>query len=116
MTKAEAAACMRSYLPNEHEMYRYTCETCPYYASREIAENVFLCCATEAFVMAIEALEREARLDEKHGRQQLIDLLYGSLDKSTTTKHISIDGGYDKDGHPFANMKTSLVEKKEEKE
>ena len=54
-------------------------------------------------------------LDKKQGRQQLIDLLYGSLDKSTTTRHMPIDGGYDKDGHPFANMKTSLVEKKEDK-
>ena len=53
-------------------------------------------------------------LDEKQGRQQLIDLVYDLLAKSTNIRHISIDGGYDKDGHPFVNMKTSLVEKKED--
>ena len=53
-------------------------------------------------------------LDEKQGRQRLIDLVYDLLDKSTNIRHISIDGGYDKDGHPFVNMKTSLVEKKED--
>ena len=72
MTKAEAAACMRSYLPSEHEMYQDTCETCPYYAINEIAENMFLCRASEAFVMAIEALEEKGEKDESicddHGR------------------------------------------------
>lgn len=53
-------------------------------------------------------------LDEKQGRQQLIDLVYDLLAKSTNIRHVSIDGGYDKDGHPFVNMKTSLVEKKED--
>lgn len=54
-------------------------------------------------------------LDKKSGRQALLDLVYDLLDKSTNIRHISIDGGYDKDGHPFVNMKTSLVEKKEDK-
>lgn len=53
-------------------------------------------------------------LDKKQGRQALIDLVYDLLDKSTNIRHMSIDGGYDKDGHPFVNMKTSLVEKKED--
>lgn len=66
MTKEEAAACMRSYLPREHEMYQYSCETCPYYASREISDNVYICCASEAFVMAIKALERERRNNDQN--------------------------------------------------
>lgn len=66
MTKLEAAACMRSYLPREHEMYQNTCETtCPYYASREIAENVYICCASEAFVMAIKALEEKGEANDQ---------------------------------------------------
>ena len=55
-------------------------------------------------------------LDKKQGRQALLDLVYDLLDKSTNIRHVSIDGGYDNDGHPFVNMKTSLVEKKEDKE
>lgn len=62
MTKAEAASCMRSYLPSDHEMYQDTCKTCPYYANRKIAKNVFICRASEAFVMAIKALEEKGEL------------------------------------------------------
>jgi hypothetical protein len=52
-------------------------------------------------------------LDEKQGRQQLVDLVYDLLNKSTNVRRMTIDSGYDKDGRPFVNMKTSIVEKKE---
>lgn len=52
-------------------------------------------------------------LDEKQGRQQLVDLVYDLLNKSTNVRRMTIDSGYDKDGQPFVTMKTSIVEKKE---
>ena len=55
-------------------------------------------------------------LDEKQGRQQLVDLVYDLLNKSTNVRRMTIDSGYDKDGQPFVNMKTSIVEKKEKED
>ena len=55
-------------------------------------------------------------LDEKQGRQRLVDLVYDLLDKSTNVRRMSIDAGYDKDGCPFVSMKTSIVEKKEKED
>lgn len=55
-------------------------------------------------------------LDEKQGRNQLADLVYDLLDKSTTVRCMSIDSGYGKDGRPFVVMKTSIVKKKEKEE
>jgi hypothetical protein len=52
-------------------------------------------------------------LDDKQGRQQLVDLVYDLLNKSINVRRMTIDSGYDKDGRPFVNMKTSIVEKKE---
>jgi hypothetical protein len=52
-------------------------------------------------------------IDEEQGRNQLADLVYSLLDKSTTVRRMSIDSGYGKDGLPFVVMKTSIVKKKE---
>ena len=54
MTIKEAIFCMESYLPGNE----LSCVNCPYYGSKQIDNQGFTCCSSEAHKMAIEALKK----------------------------------------------------------
>lgn len=54
MTIEEAIYCMESYL-SENEL---SCINCPYYGSKQIDNQTFTCCSSEAHELAIKALKK----------------------------------------------------------
>lgn len=55
MTIEEAIYCMNSYLPDNKD----SCYSCPYYGSKKVDDQLYVCNSAEAHRMAIKALEAQ---------------------------------------------------------